>query len=81
MKKVDATLEDAFMKLINSTPEENSQEQNESEVVLDAKQLKYKKRQEKKELKAAKRKEKEEMKAEKRRKKAEEQKNKKEGQV
>ena len=81
MKKADATLEDAFMKLINSTPEENSQEQNESEVVLDAKQLKYKKRQEKKELKAAKRKEKEEMKAEKRRKKAEEQKNKKEGQV
>jgi len=73
MKKADATLEDAFMQLINSQTEEKAEE----EPVLDKKQLKYKMKQEKKAMKEAKKREKEELKAAK---KAEKQKNKKEGQ-
>lgn len=60
MKKVDATLEDAFMQLINNQTEEISEEQQQ---VVDKKQLKYKMKQEKKALKEAKKKEKAEKKA------------------
>lgn len=76
MKKIDATLEDAFMQLINTEAETAEQEEVEAEEVLDKKQLKEKKKQEKMEKKAEKQKLKEEKKKEKELKKAE--KNKKE---
>jgi len=71
MKKVDATLEDAFMQLINADAE-NIEESNETaEEILDKKQIKEKKKQEKIEKKAEKKKLKEEKKKEKELKKAE----------
>ena len=56
MKKVDATLEDAFMQLISSENEEVQERVNEE--ILDKKQLKEKKKQEKIAKKAEKKKEK-----------------------
>ncbi|MBQ2835813.1 MAG: ABC transporter ATP-binding protein [Clostridia bacterium] len=70
MKKIDATLEDAFMQLIGSEAE-IEQEEVENEEVLDKKQLKEKKKQEKMEKKAEKQRLKEEKKKEKELKKAE----------
>lgn len=68
MKKADATLEDAFMQLINTETEEVEENISESEEILDKKQLKEKKKQEKLEKKAEKKKAKELKKAEKKQK-------------
>lgn len=72
MKKIDATLEDAFMQLINTEVETTEQEEVEAEAeaeeVLDKKQLKEQKKQEKIRLKEEKKKEKELKKAEKKQK-------------
>ncbi len=67
MKKIDATLEDAFMQLIN-TEAENAEQEVETEEVLDKKQLKEQKKQQKMEKKAEKQKLKELKKAEKKQK-------------
>lgn len=75
MKKVDATLEDAFMKLINT---ENEEKENKTEEVpLDKKAMKAKKQEEKAQRKAEKAKIKEEKKQEKLKKKEEKSKEKK----
>lgn len=68
MKKIDATLEDAFMQLINTEAETTEQEDGETEEVLDKKQLKEQKKQQKMEKKAEKKREKELKKAEKKQK-------------
>ncbi len=62
MKKIDATLEDAFMKLINT---EEVEEEQEKDLIVDKKALKAKKREEKRKMKEAKAEEKRKKKEEK----------------
>lgn len=62
MKKVDATLEDAFMKLINT---ESAEVEQEKDLIVDKKALKAKKKEEKKQKKEAKAEEKKRKKEEK----------------
>ncbi len=78
MKKVDATLEDAFMKLINT--ENETIEESSEEDILDKKAMKAKKQEEKAKRKEENAKKKEEKKQEKIRKKEEKVKNKEGGQ-